>query len=152
MARHSRTRLLAVTLAVLGLLASGCTLGGYRYLDSINWFVPRVDARALQARAQREQPIGGGEAETVAFLRSLDFEDRNIRVKRYAATDLRAGRLASIEAWIPQRQGFYLPSQVRAYCKFTAADRLEECSITLGGPLKPETSGNLTESTPVPVP
>jgi hypothetical protein len=153
MARRKRTRLLAITLLVLGLVASGCTLGGYRYLDSIDWFVPRVDARELQARAQREQPVGGGEAETITYLRKLGFENQHILIRRLSAPNALPNQLVAIEGWIPQPRCCLQPQQIRAYCTFDQFQRLRACTINIrGSPLEPSASGNFTESTPVPVP
>jgi hypothetical protein len=139
-------------MAVLSFLALLSWFPLSRYLDSINWWAPPADVTRLQARAQREQPVGGTLDETVAFLRTLGFEERYIRIRRYPATHPFSGRLARIEAWIPQRYGFYGPSQILAYCKFAAAERLEECAITRGGPLEPDASGNIVETTPMPTP
>jgi hypothetical protein len=104
----------------------------------------------MQARAQREQPVGGGEAETVAFLRALGFADQNIRIQRGSATSAFPGRLVTIEGWIPQPQGFYTLSQIRAFCKFADDQRLQECYITYGSPLKPNTLPSIDETTPIP--
>ena len=98
MAAVKRKRRLAVILTTLGVLLLGCAFGGYRYLDSRSRWAPWVDIEALRARAAQEQPVGGGEGETVAFLRSLGFEDRNIRIQHFAATDPRAGRLFALLA------------------------------------------------------
>jgi hypothetical protein len=152
MAWKRRRRLLVLTLGVLGVLLLGCAFGGYRYLDTRNRQPARIDIAALQARAAREQPIGGGEAETVAFLRSLGFPDQHIRIQHFAAPDPRAGRLARIEGWIPQQEVFYNLTQIRAYCKFDESSRLLECPITRGGPLRPNTSPNIDETTPVAAP
>src|SRR5689334_8964892 len=87
---------------IYALMLLGCLIGGFRYLDPLDWWTPTVDWRALQARAQREQPVGGDVNETVAFLRRLGFEDRNIRIQRLPADHWFPGRLATIQAWIPQ--------------------------------------------------
>lgn len=138
----------ALGLALALLLAGG--VGVYRYLDARYWWEPRVDVPALQARAARNQPTGGGEAETVVFLRALGFPDQHIRIKHFAATDLRAGRLSYIKAWIPQRQLFYRRSQVQASCRFGDDGRLAECYIGLSATgLDPDTSPNIVETTPV---
>jgi hypothetical protein len=137
----------------LVLLTLGCSFAGYRYLDSIDWFVPRVDARELQARAEREQPVGGGEAETVAFLRSLGFEDRHILLRRVSVPGYSPNRLSSIEGWIPQPRCCLQPRQIRASCWFDGSQRLKHCTITgRGSPLVPSDSGNWSQSTPVPAP
>lgn len=152
MARKRRGRRLVLTLGILGVLLLGCASGGYRYLDARNRQPARVDIAALQARAAREQPIGGGEAETVAFLRGLGFPDQHIRIQRYAAPDPWAGRIARIEGWIPQPEGFYRLTQIRAHCDFDNATRLTGCSIVHGTALKPNTSPSIVETTPVAAP
>jgi hypothetical protein len=151
MASTGRIRLLAITLGILSLLVFGCSFAGYRYLDSIDWFLPRVDARELQARAQREQPVGGGEAETVTFLRSLGFEDRHILIERGSASSAFPGRLFSIQGWIPQPQCCLQPRQIRALCIFDNTGRLTSCNISgRGSPLAPSTSGSFVQTTPAP--
>lgn len=134
------------------MLLLGCAFGGYGYREYRSRQYARVDIAALQARAAREQPIGGGEAETVAFLRSLGFPDQHIRIQRFSATDLRAGRLFVILGWIPQPEGFYRRTQILAYCAFDDAGQLAECSILRGTPQSPNTSPSIAETTPVPVP
>lgn len=140
-----------LTLALLGVLLLGCAFGGYRYREYRERQPARVDIAALQARAAREQPIGGGEAETVAFLRSLGFPDQHIRIQHFAASDPRAGRLFYILGWIPQREGFYSLTQIQAFCKFDESSRLTECPIVHGTSLKPNTSPSIVETTPAPI-
>lgn len=152
MASAGRRRRLILTLTVLGALLLGCGFGGYRLREYRNRQPARVDIVTLQARAAREQPIGGGEAETVAFLRSLGFEDQHIRIQRYAPDDPRAGRLARILGWIPQPKGIYKLTQIRAYCDFDDGAHLTECSILYGTELDPNTSPRIVETTPAPLP
>jgi hypothetical protein len=131
-------------MAVFGLLAFACWLPLYFTRSSYQ----RVDLPKFQERAWKEQPVGGGETETVAFLRSLGFEDQNIRIRRYRADDVFAGRLVTILAWIPQGRGNIRPATITAFCKFANDERLSGCDITRADPkLSPNT---FDESTPVP--
>ncbi len=125
-----------------------CALGGHRVLGDLGWWGPEVDLPAMQARAQREQPVGKGEAETVAFLRALGFRDENIRIARFAAPDPRAGQLIVIQGWIPQRPRFQRPDHIRAFCQFDIG-ALKECSIQREDPLF---TTSWIESTPAPAP
>ena len=146
MARLGRTRRLVLILAILGVLLLGCSVSVYRYLDSYDFWLPTVDAHALQARAQRDQPVGGGEAETVAFLRSLGFENHHILIES-------GERTYTIEGWIPQPRCCLQPRQIRAYCKFDDRGGLEVCTISgRGSPLEPRPPGSIVERTPIPAP
>jgi hypothetical protein len=154
--RGSQKRWFVLALAIVLALVV-CSIGVYRALDARNWWEPEIDLPTMQARAQREQPVGKGEAETVAFLRALGFPDENIRIARIAPTDLRtgaapdprAGQLIVIQGWIPQRPRFARPDHVRAFCQFDPGDYLEQCSIQREDP---QFITRWAESTPVPAP
>ena len=148
---HSTAKRRSILIALIcGLILFSCLIVMYSYLTSLNWWTPQVDLDALRERAHREQPIGRGEADTVAFLRSLGFEDRNIRIQRATAPGTSASRLLSIQGWIPQRTRFYFPNQVIASCRFTPGERLEECSFYRSGHPQPNSSEYIIEVTPVP--
>jgi hypothetical protein len=109
--RASGTVALGLVLALL--LAGG--VGVYRYLDSLNWWAPYVDYRALDTRARAALPPGATEGQVVAWLRAEDFPEDRIRLTRYRYSD---GSLHAIQAWVPQRRGFWKYTTVTVRCDF----------------------------------
>jgi hypothetical protein len=135
-------------MAVFGVLAFACWMPLARFSSSRNAGTPEVELSALQARAAQEQPVGGTEAETLAFLRSLGFKNQDIRIKRHADT----GKLAEINGQLPPPERARSPERILAHCSFDQFARLQKCYIWYHRFMSPNTSPYFTETTPAPIP
>jgi hypothetical protein len=145
-----RPRKMLVGTVLVGLLALVSCVAFYFVIGSQESY-RQVDLPALQERVRREQPVGASVDETVAFLRNLGFEDRYIRIRRYSARSLDAGKVLNVEAWIPQpRVIFRGYDRVAAYCRFSIDQRLEGCDINSALPFQPANTNDIDEMTPIP--
>jgi hypothetical protein len=137
-------------MAVFGLLVFVCWLPWYILVGPQEPY-PDVDTAKLNERVRREQPVGGTADETIAFLRSLDIEDRHIRIRLYAASSPGASRVTHIEGWYPQPRAFFWGyERIVVSCDFTNSQRVEWCSTYPAAAYTPFDHGQLYDVTPVP--
>ena len=140
-------RTILTAAALLALLA--CVFGAYRFLDrAFNLWAPDVDFRALDARVRAELPPGATGAEVVAWLRGNGFPDDRIRLIRYSADR----SLYAIDAWIPQRSGYWKYTAIVVRCDFKGG-RATECRAYPSGEPQPlPGTGSLEIVAPSPAP
>jgi hypothetical protein len=154
MGHTQRRRRLTLTLAILGLLLLGCAFGGYRFLDSLDWWAPYVDPVALDARVRAELPPGSTAEQILAWMRANGIAEEHIRLLVHAREGVPTTNIYKVEGWYPQRHvGPYQPNRIVVWCLFDRDDRAEECRANRGyGDIQglPGGGGSLVIVTPPP--
>ena len=117
----------AIAFGAMLILLVGGAFGWYRSLRPFDRWIAQTNEIMLQRRVDVDQPIGGTEEETLAFLRDLGIADENLRLIIFL------GRLERINGWFPQPQHPFAsrsyPLRIEVECIFTDARRLRECRV-----------------------
>jgi hypothetical protein len=109
----------------------------------------KVDKAALATRVARERPADMTPDAAVAFLRTLGFEDRYIRITRFVPPHLRAGGVIAVEGWIPQPHTFFWGrDRLVVSCGFNYNN--QGCSLSEDLPYGTPWPSGIAGHTPVP--